>query len=64
LPIIFQHGELYASAALLGTLALIGLQETGLAPVATAWSTMAIILAARLLSMAFVITLPTYRERR
>ncbi len=62
-PLVFVRGELYASAAWLGALALIGLQALGVSDVAAAWSGMAIILAARLFAMAFRITLPTYSER-
>lgn len=63
-PLIFVRGELYASAAWVGALALIGLQGLGLSAVAAAWISMAVILIARLLAMAFRITLPTYSERK
>ena len=63
-PLVFVRGELYASAAWLGALALIGLQELGVSPVIAAWSGMAVVLAGRLLAMAFRITLPTYSERK
>ena len=63
-PLIFVRGELYASAAWVGALALIGLQALGLSAVAAAWISMAVVLVARLLAMAFRITLPTYSERK
>ena len=63
-PLIFVRGELYASAAWVGALALIGLQALGLSAVAAAWVSMAVVLIARLLAMAFRITLPTYSERK
>lgn len=63
-PLVFVRGELYASAAWLGALVLIGLQALGISPVVAAWSGMAVVLAARLLAMAFRITLPTYSERK
>jgi uncharacterized membrane protein YeiH len=63
-PLVFVRGELYASAAWLGALALIGLQGLGVSPVIAAWSGMAVVLASRLLAMAFRITLPTYSERK
>ena len=63
-PLVFVRGELYASAAWAGALALIGLQEIGISPVVAAWAGMAVVLAARLLAMAFRITLPTYSERQ
>lgn len=62
-PLIFVRGELYASAAWAGALALVGLQALGVSPVAAAWAGMAIVLAARLAAMAFRITLPTYSEK-
>lgn len=63
-PLIFVRGELYASAAWLGALTLVGLQSLGISPVIAAWSSMAVVLGARLLAMAFRITLPTYSERK
>ena len=63
-PLVFVRGELYASAAWAGALALIGLQALGLSAVAAAWISMAVVLVARLLAMAFRITLPTYSERK
>ena len=62
-PLVFVRGELYASAAWAGALAFIGLQALGMSAVAAAWTGMAVIVAARLLAMAFRITLPTYSER-
>lgn len=64
LPLVFVRGELYASAAWAGALALVGLQALGVSAVTAAWCGMAIIFAARLLAMAFRITLPTYSERK
>jgi hypothetical protein len=63
-PQPFVRGELYASAAWAGALALVGLQELGFSPVVAAWAGMGVVLAARLLAMAFRITLPTYSERQ
>ena len=63
-PLIFVRGELYASAAWAGALALISLQAAGLSAVAAAWSAMAVILALRLAAIAFRITLPIYSERQ
>ncbi|MBL8403173.1 MAG: trimeric intracellular cation channel family protein [Dechloromonas sp.] len=63
-PLIFVRGELYASAAWAGALTLIGLQALDISPVIAAWAGMAIVLGARLLAMAFRITLPTYSERQ
>jgi uncharacterized membrane protein YeiH len=62
-PLIFVRGELYASAAWAGALTLIGLQALAVSPVWAAWIGMAVVLAARLLAMAYRITLPTYEER-
>ena len=63
-PLVFVRGELYASAAWLGALALIALQALGVSPVIAAWCGMAAVLATRLAAMAFRITLPTYLERK
>jgi uncharacterized membrane protein YeiH len=63
-PLVFVRGELYASAAWAGALALIGLQALGVSPVMASWGGMAVVLVARLLAMAFRITLPTYSERK
>lgn len=62
-PLIFVRGELYASAAWAGALVLVGLQALGSSSVLAAWAGMAVVLGARLLAMAFRITLPTYAER-
>jgi uncharacterized membrane protein YeiH len=62
-PLIFVRGELYASAAWAGALVLVGLQTLGVSALIAAWIGMAVVLAARLLAMAFRITLPTYTER-
>ncbi len=59
-PGIFLHGELYATAAWIGALALIGLQELGMSPVMAAWIGMAIVLGLRLAAMAFHITMPAF----
>ena len=58
-PLVFLKGELYATAAWLGALSLIVLQEIGLSAVASAWVGMAIVLLLRLLAMRYHLTLPT-----
>lgn len=63
-PLVFLKGELYASAAWIGTLTLIGLQELGVHGVTASWIAMAIILALRLAAMAFRITLPAFQTRK
>lgn len=62
-PLVFVRGELYASAAWAGALTLVGLQALDISPLIAAWSGMTVVLAARLLAMAFRITLPTYAEK-
>ncbi len=62
-PLVFVRGELYASAAWAGALALVGLQALDVSPLIAAWAGMVVVLAARLAAMAFRITLPTYTER-
>lgn len=64
IPLIFVRGELYASAAWVGALVLVGLQALSVSPVAAAWVGMAVVLAIRLAAMAFRIMLPTYSERK
>lgn len=58
-PLVFQKGELYASAAWLGAMTMIVLQELGVAPVTTAWVGMGVVLVLRLMAIRFAITLPT-----
>ncbi|TNF57849.1 MAG: trimeric intracellular cation channel family protein [Burkholderiales bacterium] len=62
-PLVFVRGELYATAAWVGAMVLIGLQSLGVSPVAAAWAGMATVLIIRLAAMAFRITLPTYSSR-
>lgn len=62
-PFVFTQGELYASAAWLGALVLLGLQAVGVDSVMAAWVAMGSILALRLAAMAFKIRLPVYVER-
>jgi uncharacterized membrane protein YeiH len=57
-PLVFLQGELYATAAWAGALALIGLQEAGVSPFVAAWVAMAIVLVLRLAAVRFHITLP------
>ena len=61
-PLVFLQGELYATAAWVGALSLIGLQEIGVPPVSAAWAAMAIVLVLRLLAMRFHITLPAFGQ--
>lgn len=63
-PLIFLKGELYASAAWIGAVTLIVLQESGVSSVTASWIAMALILALRLLAMRFGITAPTLAKRR
>jgi uncharacterized membrane protein YeiH len=58
-PLVFLKGELYATAAWLGALSLIVLQEIGLSAVTSAWVGMTIVLLLRLLAMRYHLTLPT-----
>jgi len=57
-PSIFLKGELYATAAWVGALSLIAMQEVGLDAVNAAWAGMGIVLLLRLLSLRFGLTLP------
>lgn len=57
-PSVFLKGELYATAAWLGALSLIALQNLGMAPVGASWVAMGIVLLLRLLALRFKLTLP------
>ena len=61
-PLVFLKGELYATAAWIGALALIAMQEVGISGVLSAWVAMAIILLLRLLAMRYHLTLPAFRQ--
>lgn len=63
-PLIFRKGELYASAAWLGALTVIGLGQLGLTPMSAAWGGMAVTLVLRLLAMRYHITLPAFAASR
>ncbi len=63
-PLIFVRGQLYATAAWLGAVALIGLQALGVSGVSAAWSGMALIFVVRVLAIIFQVTLPTLRDER
>ena len=63
-PLVFVKGELYATAAWAGALALVGLQALGVSPVVAAWAGMASVLGVRLLAMAYRISVPIYSERQ
>lgn len=60
LPLIFLPGELYATAAWLGALLLIGLQELGVDAAWAAWAAMGTIFALRAAAIRFHIRLPTF----
>ena len=62
-PLIFVRGELYATAAWIGALVLIGLQSLGVSAIITTWAGMATVLLVRVAAMAFKISLPTYSSR-
>ena len=60
-PLVFLKGELYASAAWIGALVLIGMQEAGISAISSAWVAMAIVLLLRLTAMYYHLTLPAFR---
>ena len=61
-PLVFLKGELYASAAWVGALALIAMQEIGISGIISAWVAMAVVLLLRLLAMRYHLTLPAFRQ--
>jgi uncharacterized membrane protein YeiH len=60
-PLVFLKGEFYATAAWVGALALVAMQESGVSAVSSAWVGMTIVLALRLLAMRYHLTLPAFR---
>lgn len=62
-PLVLRVGELYATAAWLGALVLIGLQEAGVDAVHAGWAAMAMILLLRLAAIRFRLVLPTLPSR-
>jgi uncharacterized membrane protein YeiH len=62
-PGIFLKSELYASAAWLGAMAMLGLQALGVDPINAAWAGMATVLLIRLVAIQFKITLPALERR-
>lgn len=63
-PMVFLKGELYASAAWAGALAMIGMQYAGLPSVTASWLAMALVLALRLAAIRFHLTLPAFNAQR
>lgn len=61
-PLVFLKGELYASAAWVGALALIAMQEIGISGIISAWVAMVVVLLLRLLAMRYHLTLPAFRQ--
>jgi uncharacterized membrane protein YeiH len=59
-PLVMRAGELYASAAWLGALLLIGLQEAGVERVWAGGVAMAAILLLRLAAIHYHLTLPSF----
>jgi uncharacterized membrane protein YeiH len=62
-PLVFMAGELYATAAWIGTLALIGLQLLGIDATTSAWIAMGIVFVLRAAAIRFHIRLPTFSAR-
>lgn len=63
-PLVFLKGELYATAAWIGALTLIALQELGLSSVIASWLAMTVVLVLRLIAMRYKITLPAFGQIR
>lgn len=63
-PLVFLKGELYATAAWVGSLTLIGLQGLGVSPQIASWIAMSVILLLRLAAMRFHITLPALGQSK
>lgn len=63
-PLVMRAGELYASAAWLGALLLIGLQEVGVARVWAGGVAMAAILLLRLAAIHYHLVLPSFPAKQ
>jgi len=63
-PLVFLKGELYASAAWLGALTLLGLQALDVHAVTSSWVAMAVVLALRLAAIRYHLTLPAFRQKQ
>lgn len=63
IPLVMRAGELYATAAWIGTLVVIGLDAYGVDSIDAGWAGMATVLLVRLLAMHFRIGLPTLADR-
>lgn len=61
-PLVFLKGELYASAAWIGALSLVGLQTAGLDSVHAIWIAMTIVFGLRLIAIRYHLTLPVFRQ--
>ena len=64
IPLVFLPGELYASAAWAGALALVGLRQAGVDEVTAGWIGMVVVLALRLVAMRLRLRLPPFRVRK
>lgn len=57
-PLVFLKGELYASAAWLGAMGMIGLESIGCSSVFASWAAMIFIFTLRMLALRYGLTLP------
>ena len=62
-PMVFLKGELYASAAWLGAMTLIGAQALDLSPLISTWAALVVTLLIRLAAIRYAITLPAWRSQ-
>jgi uncharacterized membrane protein YeiH len=58
MPLVMQRGELYATAAWIGSLVVIGVPQLGGDRIVAGWAGMAVVLAIRLAAMHFALRLP------
>lgn len=63
-PMVFLKGELYASAAWAGALAMIGMQAAGMPSVTASWLAMALVFILRLAAIRYHLTLPAFSQQR
>lgn len=63
-PLVMQRGELYATAAWVGSLVVVMIPEIGASKVAAGWAGMATVLVVRLAAMQFSLRLPVIEKQR
>ena len=64
IPLVMQRGELYATAAWLGSLVVVAIPEFGGDRITAGWCGMAVVLIVRLAAMHFALRLPVIEKNK